>query len=132
MISGRVNRVMRLLHAVSVTERATSPLANIEKTLLELPPGLQATSMIPMMKRGTPPAPLSKGEKGKRCIIPQAIKGSRMIWPTSPTSTGMGRCAMSRKSCGRSVSPKSNIRTVSIGSTINIAFIGLNYYQDNY
>ena len=117
---------MRLLHAVSVTDRATSPLANIEKTLLELPPGLQATSMIPMMANGE--RLLANGER----TMSHAMRGNRTIWPTSPTSTGTGRCAMSRKSCGRSVSPKSNIRTVSIGSTINIAFISLNSYQDNY
>ena len=45
--SGIVNSVMRLLKAVSVTERATSPLASIEKTFDELPPGQQAISSSP-------------------------------------------------------------------------------------
>ena len=45
--SGIVKSVMRLLKAVSVTERATSPLASIEKTFDELPPGQQATSSSP-------------------------------------------------------------------------------------
>ena len=52
MMSGKVKSVMILLQAVSVTDSATSPFANIENTLLELPPGLQATSMIPMMNKG--------------------------------------------------------------------------------
>ena len=56
-------------------------------------------------------------------MIAQAISGNKMICPTNPTSTGFGRCAISLKSCGLSVSPKSNISNVSIGRTINIAFI---------
>ena len=38
-MTGIVNKVMMLLSAVSVTDRATSPLTNLEKTLDELPPG---------------------------------------------------------------------------------------------
>ena len=49
---GTVTKVMILLNAVSVTDSATSPLASIEKTLLELPPGLHATNMIPIMNKG--------------------------------------------------------------------------------
>ena len=52
MISGTVKRVMRLLTAVNDTDRATSPLASIEKTLDELPPGQQAMSIRPMVKSG--------------------------------------------------------------------------------
>jgi hypothetical protein len=37
--------------------------------------------------------------------------------------TGLGRCAISRKSCGLRVNPKSNISSVNIGNTINIVFI---------
>ena len=48
MMKGIVNIVMMLLIAVSVTERATSPLANIENTFDELPPGQQAMSIIPI------------------------------------------------------------------------------------
>ena len=36
-----------LLHAVSDTDNATSPLAIMEKMLDELPPGEQAMSMMP-------------------------------------------------------------------------------------
>ena len=52
MMTGIVNKVMMLLIAVSVTDRATSPLANLEKTLDELPPGQQAMSTSPMKKTG--------------------------------------------------------------------------------
>ena len=52
MMAGTVNRVMTLLRAVSDTDNATSPPANMEKTLLELPPGLQAMSMMPMANSG--------------------------------------------------------------------------------
>ena len=61
-----------------------------------------------------------------RCTSPHAIKGSKMIWPIRPTITGFGRWAINLKSCGLRVKPKSNISNVSIGSTINIAFISPN------
>ena len=48
MMTGRVNSVMMLLQAVRVTESATSPLASMENTLEELPPGQQAMSTNPM------------------------------------------------------------------------------------
>ena len=59
-------------------------------------------------------------------MMSHAIKGSKMIWPIRPTSTGFGRWAINLKSCGLRVKPKSNISNVSIGSTINIAFISPN------
>ena len=43
-----LNIVTILLIAVSVTDSATSPFANIEKTFDELPPGQHAMSTIPM------------------------------------------------------------------------------------
>lgn len=48
IMTGMVNNVTMLLTAVRVTDKATSPFANIENTLEELPPGQQAMSMIPM------------------------------------------------------------------------------------
>lgn len=48
IISGKVNSVIMLLIAVSVTDNATSPFANIENTFDELPPGQQATSNSPI------------------------------------------------------------------------------------
>lgn len=45
---GMVNNVIILLHAVSDTDNATSPLAIMEKMLDELPPGEQAMSMMPI------------------------------------------------------------------------------------
>ena len=42
------SKVMTLLSAVRVTERATSPLASMEKTFEELPPGQHATRTRPI------------------------------------------------------------------------------------
>lgn len=47
-IIGIVKRVIILLKAVNETDRGTSPLANIEKMLDELPPGQQAIRMSPI------------------------------------------------------------------------------------
>ncbi len=52
MISGTVTSVIRLLQAVSVTDRATSPPASLEKMLEELPPGQQAIRIRPRKKTG--------------------------------------------------------------------------------
>ncbi len=49
---GMVKRVMMLLRAVRVTDRATSPPASLENTFDELPPGQQAMSTKPMKKTG--------------------------------------------------------------------------------
>lgn len=80
MISGTVKRVMRLLTAVSDTDRATSPLASIEKTLDELPPGQQAMSIRPMVKSGL---------SDKAPATPQAMRGSRSSWPIMPARTAL-------------------------------------------
>ena len=48
MMTGSVNIVTMLLIAVNVTDSATSPFANLEKTFDELPPGQHAMSTIPM------------------------------------------------------------------------------------
>ena len=50
--TGIVKSVTTLLNAVSVTDKATSPLASIEKTFDELPPGQQAISISPMNHTG--------------------------------------------------------------------------------
>lgn len=48
MMMGSVKSVMILLIAVSVTDKAILPLASIEKTLEELPPGQHATKTNPI------------------------------------------------------------------------------------
>ena len=48
IMTGMVNNVTMLLTAVSVTDNATSPFANMENTFDELPPGQQAIRTIPM------------------------------------------------------------------------------------
>ena len=115
MISGTVNRVIMLLHAVSDTESATSPRASIEKTFDELPPGQQAMSTKPIRKMGS------------RCNaqpMSHARAGRMMICPIKPASTGNGRSRKSLKSLSRRFNPSSNIKSVRMGITINIvAFI---------
>lgn len=53
-MTGMVNKVIMLLRAVRDTESATSPLASIEKTLEELPPGEQAIIIIPIKTQARP------------------------------------------------------------------------------
>ena len=89
IMSGTVKSVMMELQAVKVTESATSPRASMEKTLLELPPGLHAMSMMPKKK---------KGVRWKIEPTTQAMRGRRMICPMTPAKTGRGRWRMRRKS----------------------------------
>ena len=110
IITGIVNSVIMLLHAVSDTDNATSPLAIMEKMLDELPPGEQAMSM-------------NRGSSWKTCPKANASIGSRMIWPASPAIMGRGRLRNSLKSSVCNVSPSSNINKVRMGRTIHIAFI---------
>ena len=109
-----VNRVMILLHAVSDTDSATSPLAIIEKMFDELPPGEQAINMIPIKKRGS-----SLKSQPKT----NANMGKNIICPIIPAIIGRGRFLNSLKSSICSVSPNSNINSVRMGRTIQIAFI---------
>lgn len=103
IITGIVNSVIMLLHAVSDTDNATSPLAIMEKMLDELPPGEQAMSMMPIKNRGS---------SWKTCPKANASIGSRMIWPASPAIMGRGRLRNSLKSSVCNVSPSSNINKV--------------------
>ena len=114
MMSGTVTRVMMLLQAVSDTERATSPLANIENTFDELPPGQQAISTKPIRKIGSRP---------KALPMSHASTGKMMIWPMRPASTGRGRVLNSLKSSIFRFRPNSNISRVKMGNTIQIVFI---------
>ena len=91
--------------------------ASIENTLLELPLGLHATSIIPMINNGE--RLVVSGER----MMSHATSGSRIICPKRPINTGFGRVATNLKSAGLSTNPKSNISKVNIGSTINIVFI---------
>ena len=58
-------------------------------------------------------------------MIVHAMRGNKIICPTKPIITGFGRSAISLKSAGLSANPKSNINSVSIGSTIKMVFISL-------
>lgn len=118
---GTVNSVMILLHAVSDTESATSPLASIENTFDELPPGQHAISTKPIRKTGS------------RCSahpISHASAGSTTICPIKPASTGLGRSLNNLKSCNLRFNPNSNISSVRMGITIKIvAFIFVYRYS---
>ena len=112
--SGMVNSVTMLLTAVRETESATSPFASLEKTLLELPPGQQAISTSPM---------LIKGLRLSNDAMPHAISGNITICPARPAMKALNLFRTRRKSLPSSVSPRSNISNVRMGSTIRILFI---------
>ena len=70
MMRGTVTSVMIELHAVSDTDSATSPLASMENTFDELPPGQQAISTKPMRKIGSSPnaLPINHANSGRMMI----------------------------------------------------------------
>lgn len=111
MITGIVNIVTMLLIAVNVTDKATSPFANIENTLEELPPGQQAMSIMPIKYTG--------GNFRSKAKI-NAIIGNNTNWPVIPTTTARGlRATFVNDSLFKSV-PNKNIRTIRMGITIQI------------
>lgn len=113
IMKGIVNIVMMLLIAVSVTERATSPLANIENTFDELPPGQQAMSIMPIKYTGDS---FKKYDKAK------AMSGNNINCPTIPITTARGlRATFVKEFLFKSV-PNKNIRTIRMGITIQIIF----------
>ena len=114
MMIGMVKRVITLLRAVSVTDSATSPSASLENTLEELPPGQHAMSTRPMK---------NTGGRRKRYARPSAIAGRRTSWPNSATAMGQGLRKTFAKSSNLRASPRSNIRSVRMGRTIQIVFI---------
>ena len=105
---------MTLLSAVSVTDKATSPLASIENTFDELPPGQQAISISPMNHTG-----------GRRnaSATPKAMSGRTNNWPANPATTAAGRRNTPAKACRSSSIPSWNISTIRMGSTIQMVFI---------
>jgi hypothetical protein len=114
MITGSVKRVMMLLNAVSVIDKATLPLANIDKTLEELPPGQHATSTRPIKYIG--------GNFSTQATT-KAMSGSKIICPTMPNSTAFGCLAMSVKAFLFKSIPSRNISMIKMGITIHMVFI---------
>ena len=114
IMSGSVKRVSTLLTAVSVIDRAMSPLASMEKTFEELPPGQHAMSTSPMKYTGGIP---------DIHAMAKAIRGNRIICPAIPVITALGfRITFTNDSLFSSV-PKRNMRRIRIGITIQIVFI---------
>jgi hypothetical protein len=113
-MTGSVKRVIMLLTAVSVTERATSPLASIENTFDELPPGQQAISTRPIKYTG--------GKSNVHASV-KAMSGNRIICPTIPRTTALGCLATFINASLLSSVPNRNISTMRIGITIQIVFI---------
>ena len=112
MTMGMVKSVTTLLMAVSVTESATSPSANLEKTLEELPPGQHAIRTRPIKNTGS-----RRNDQARA----SAMAGRSTNWPNMATASGHGRENTFPKSSKRSESPRSNIRRVRMGSTIQMA-----------
>ena len=79
MITGMVKRVIKLLSAVRVTDRATSPPASLENTFDELPPGQQAISISPIKNTGV---------RLKAQANPSAISGSKYVCTASAELDG--------------------------------------------
>ena len=103
-----------LLHAVSDTDSATSPLAIIENTFDELPPGQQAISTKPIRKMGS---------NFSAHPISHANAGRMIICPIRPAITGLGRYLNNLKSSNSKFKPSSNMSKVKMGNTIQIVFI---------
>ena len=114
IMTGSVKSVTMLLTAVSVTDRATSPLASMENTFDELPPGQQATSTSPIKYTG--------GTSNSHARA-KAMAGSRTICPVIPNATALGWRATFTKASLLSSVPSRNISTIRIGITIQIVFI---------
>ena len=114
IISGRVNNVTTLLTAVRVTESATSPLASMENTFEELPPGQQATS--------TRPIKYTAGKSSTHAMA-KAMRGRRTSCPVIPIITPLGFRATLAKACLFKSVPSRNINTISMGITIQTVFI---------
>jgi hypothetical protein len=111
MMTGMVNNVIMLLMAVSVTDKATSPFANIENTFDELPPGQQAMSTMPMKYTGG---------NFKMYAKAKAMSGNNINCPIIPITTACGLRATSVKDFLFKSVPNKNISTIKMGITIQI------------
>ena len=114
IINGSVKRVIMLLMAVNVTDRATSPLTSIENTFDELPPGQHAISTSPIKYIGG---------RSSAHATQKAINGNRIICPVIPVTTARGLRATFSNAFLLSSVPKRNISTSRMGITIHIVFI---------
>ena len=78
---GIVNGVMRLVIAVKLIERATSPFAKLVNIFEVLPLGANEMIIKPTA---------SSGGKLNSIAIRKAMRGKAMIWADSPIRTALG------------------------------------------
>ena len=92
--------LIRLIIAVSDTDKATSPLANFVNTLDVTPPGAAAIIMTPRAS--------SNGELNTFMRI-NAMIGSKISWHINPTIKSLGCLITLKKSCPVNPSPSVSI-----------------------
>jgi hypothetical protein len=108
VISGSVPIAIRVLTAVRLMLRATSPRNRWLKRFAVVPPGDAASSIIPMP---------SSGGRSKSTTSPKHTSGSSTSWQASATTAAFGCWAILRKSSTVSPRPSPNMMIASaIGS----------------
>ena len=127
-IKGTVNILIKLIIAVSETDKATSPFANFVRTLDVTPPGAAAIIITPKAN--------SKGVF-KIFINKNAIIGRSISWQKKPIKKSLGCFKTLKKSCVDRPRPSpSIIKAKAIGAifvTISILwYINLYIHFQNY
>ena len=102
----------KLMTAVKVTDRATSPLANFVNIFEVTPPGAAAIIITPNA--------ISKGT-GIILIRIKAIIGNKITWLIKPTIKSLGTLMTRKKSLISKPSPKPNIIIASANGAIFVA-----------
>jgi hypothetical protein len=100
IINGTIKIANKLTTAVKQTDNATSPFANLVKTLEVTPPGAAAITITPIA--------ISIGI-GMIEISPKAIMGSRITCDKNPTIKSLGVFITLKKSLGVKPRPMPNI-----------------------
>ena len=114
---GTIKIANKLITAVKLTDRATSPLANLVKTLEVTPPGAAAIIITPIA--------ISSGI-GIAKISPKAIMGSKIACDKNPTIKSLGVFITVVKSFVVNPRPRPNIITAKhIGAIIFAVSIGI-------
>jgi hypothetical protein len=100
IINGTIKIANKLTTAVKLTDNATSPFANLVKTLEVTPPGAAAIIITPIA--------ISIGI-GMIIISPKAITGSRITCDKNPTIKSLGVFVNLKKSLVVKPRPRPNI-----------------------
>tara|TARA_B110000967_G_scaffold163460_1_gene170369 strand:+ start:94 stop:567 length:474 start_codon:yes stop_codon:yes gene_type:complete len=112
IINGTIKIANKLTTAVKLTDNATSPLANLVKTLEVTPPGAAAITITPIA--------ISIGI-GIIKISPKAIMGNKITCDKNPTIKSLGVFITLVKSFVVKPSPKPNIIIAKQSGAIFVA-----------